>query len=144
MNIIPNKLEVLVVDDESLITTLIENYLRYAVKNANIHALCDPLKALEFLRRYRVDILITDHKMPRCNGIQLMEAAHHGTKKIMISGCISKSVEEKLHSLNAIFIEKPISMKVLAGIITAQEFSSDPSNNLIRWNAQSLHRDEVI
>jgi YesN/AraC family two-component response regulator len=115
------KLEVVIVDDEAMITDLIENYIRFTSKNANIHTFNDPTKARDFLRKSTVDVLITDYKMPRVNGIELMEASAQQTKKIMISGYISEIAEEKLQSLDAIFFEKPVPMKDLGRIITEEE-----------------------
>jgi two-component system response regulator YesN len=117
----PRKLEVLVVDDESMITDLIENYIRFTSKNTNIHTFNDPLKAREHLRKYLVDVLITDYKMPHLNGIELMEATAQGTKKIMISGYVSEIAEEKLQGLDAVFFEKPVPMKDLGRIIAEEE-----------------------
>lgn len=115
------KLEIVVVDDEVMITDLIGNYLRYTSKNANVHTFNDSLVAREFIKKSNVDVLITDYKMPFVNGIELLEEADKETKKIMISGFVSEIAEEKLQSLNALFFEKPVPMKELGNIISEQE-----------------------
>jgi hypothetical protein len=59
--------------------------------------------------------------MPQCDGMQLRNAAGQSPKKIMISGHVSEIALDKLQSLNAVFLEKPVFMKNLAGIIMAEE-----------------------
>jgi DNA-binding NtrC family response regulator len=68
-----------------------------------------------------VDVLITDYKMPRFDGLQLMESAPLQVKKIVISGYVSDIAEEKLQKLNATFFEKPVPLRALAKIISEQQ-----------------------
>jgi DNA-binding NtrC family response regulator len=115
------KLEVVLVDDEEQITELLETYLLFSAQGLRIHAFNDSIMAKEFIAGNPVDVLITDYKMPRFDGLQLMESAPLQVKKIVISGYVSDIAEEKLQKLNATFFEKPVPLRALAKIISEQQ-----------------------
>lgn len=77
---------VLLVDDEpdileSLRLLLKENTLR-------VHTATDGVQALEVLARERVDLLLTDFKMPRMDGVTLLRTAaarHPGLAMILVT-----------------------------------------------------------
>jgi two-component system response regulator YesN len=114
-------LEIVIVDDEKQITELIKMAVLFASQNTNIHTFTDPEEARDYLAENKVDILITDYKMPKYNGLQLMEDVAPKVKKVLISGYVSEIAEEKLQKLNATFFEKPVPMKALGKIIVEQE-----------------------
>lgn len=115
------KLEVVVVDDEEQITELLRTFILCITEEIKIHTFNDSIQAREFIKHNPVDVLITDYKMPKFDGLQLMEAASPQVKKVMISGYVSEIAEEKLESLNATFFEKPVPLRALAKIITEQQ-----------------------
>jgi YesN/AraC family two-component response regulator len=115
------RLEVVVVDDEIQITELIKTFIQCSSDNANIHTFNDAEEARIFILKNPIDILITDYKMPKYNGIELMESAAPQVKKILISGYVSEIAEERLQQLDAVFFEKPVPMKALGKIISEQE-----------------------
>jgi two-component system response regulator YesN len=114
-------LEVVVVDDEEQITELIRTFILCIAEEIRIHTFNDSILAREFIEHNPVDVLITDYKMPKFDGLQLMEAASPQVKKVLISGYVSEIAEEKLESLNATFFEKPVPLRALAKIITEQQ-----------------------
>ncbi|MDR2983098.1 MAG: response regulator transcription factor [Puniceicoccales bacterium] len=66
--LVPKK--VLVVDDESDVTELLDYKFRqagYAIRSTN-----DPLRALGLARDFRPDVIILDVMMPELNGLQLL------------------------------------------------------------------------
>ncbi len=119
------KLQIVVVDDEVMITDLIESFLRLSSRNAEVHCFNDPVRAKEFLSTHTADVLITDYKMPVVDGIQLIEATPPETKRIMISGYVSEIAEGMLEKLDAVFFEKPVPMKKLGEIIEIEERRKD-------------------
>lgn len=114
-------LEVVIVDDEVQITELLKTFLQCSSKNVNIHTFNDALEAKSYLSLNKIDILITDYKMPKHNGIELMEQVDSSVKKILISGYVSEIAEERLQQLDAVFFEKPVPMKALGTIIDDQQ-----------------------
>jgi len=115
------KLEIVVVDDEEPITEVIKTYIECIDPNINVRTFNNSLEAKEFITHNSLDVLITDYKMPLCDGIQLMEATPPGVKKILVSGYISEIAEEKLHKLNGTYFEKPVPLRALAKIIAEQQ-----------------------
>ena len=115
------RLEVVIVDDEVQITELLKTFIQCSAKNSNIHTFNDSLEARSYITHNKIDVLITDYKMPKYDGLQLMEGLDPGIKKILISGYVSEIAEERLHKMDAVFFEKPVPMKALGKIIHDQE-----------------------
>ena len=63
----------IIVEDEPLARTLIENYIQKVPYLQLVQSFSDPLKALEFLRENTVDILFSDIQMPEITGITLLK-----------------------------------------------------------------------
>lgn len=114
-------LEIVVVDDETQITDLLKIFLSSISKNLNIYAFNDPEEARAHILQSPVDVLITDFKMPKYDGIQLMKLMPADSTKILISGYVSEITEGQLSELKAQFFEKPVSMKDLGALIRAVE-----------------------
>ena len=115
------RLDVVIVDDEAQITELLKTFIQCSSKNINVHTFNDAEEARSYLIENSVDILITDYKMPKYNGIELMETTNPATKKVLISGYVSEIAEERLQQLDAVFFEKPVPMKALGKIISDQQ-----------------------
>ena len=115
------KLEIVVVDDEEQITDLLKTFIQCITQEITVHTFNDSVVAKDFIMNNPVDVLITDYKMPRFDGLQLMEAAAPQARKVMISGYVSEIAEEKLQKLNATFFEKPVPLRALAKIISEQQ-----------------------
>jgi len=123
--VIDKKLQIVVVDDEEPITEVIKTYIECIDPNINVRTFNDPLEAKRFIMKNALDVLITDYKMPRCDGLQLIEAAAPSVKKILVSGYISEIAEERLHKLNATYFEKPVPLRALAKIIAEQQVATE-------------------
>ena len=116
------RLEVIIVDDEIQITELLKTFIQCSSKNINVHTFNDSEEARTYLIENSVDILITDYKMPKYNGIELMESIiDPKVKKVLISGYVSEIAEERLQQLDAVFFEKPVPMRALGKIISDQQ-----------------------
>lgn len=63
----------IIVEDEPLARSLLENYIQKVPYLQLIQSFSDPLKALEFLRENSVDILFSDIQMPEITGITLLK-----------------------------------------------------------------------
>jgi YesN/AraC family two-component response regulator len=115
------KLEIVIVDDEVQITELLKTFIQCSSKNSNVHTFTDAEEAHSYLSRNSIDVLITDYKMPKYNGIELMETLDTKVKKVLISGFVSEIAEERLNQMDAVFFEKPVPMKELSKLIKEQE-----------------------
>jgi DNA-binding NtrC family response regulator len=115
------RLEVVVVDDEEQITELLKTFIQCITQEIRVHTFNDSVDAREYIAKNPIDVLITDYKMPRYDGLQLMESTPPPVKKVMISGYVSEIAVEKLQKLNATFFEKPVPLRALAKIIADQQ-----------------------
>ena len=113
-------MEVVIVDDEEQITDLLETAVKISSVASHVRTFNDSMQARDYMQENMVDLLITDYKMPKYNGLQLMESAPPAVKKILISGYVSEVAEEKLQKLNAVFFEKPVPLRAISKIINDQ------------------------
>jgi len=114
-------LQIVVVDDEAQITDLLMTYLLCLSKSYAVTTFNDPEEARAFLLQNPIDVLITDFKMPKYDGIQLMKLVSSDATKILISGYVSEITEGQLNELKAQFFEKPVPMKELGKLITVAQ-----------------------
>ena len=114
-------LQVVVVDDELQITDLLKTFLLCMSKNVDVYTFNDPEEARAYILQNTVDVLITDFKMPKYDGIQLMKLVPKDSTKVLISGYVSEITEGHLNELKASFFEKPVPMRELGKIIHEAE-----------------------
>jgi len=67
-------MNILVVDDEPGITRLCERLLRQA--DYNVASFTDPLVALKYLEKNKIDLLLVDIRMPDINGFDIIARLH--------------------------------------------------------------------
>ena len=82
-----NAARILVVDDERVIREILAEFL--ALEGFSVHTVEDGEKALTELRLHPYDLLITDLKMPRLSGLQLLEkieAERLGVLTVLMTG----------------------------------------------------------
>jgi two-component system, response regulator YesN len=115
------RLEIVVVDDEEPITEVIKTYIECIDPTITVRTFNDALEAKAYIAGNSPDVLITDYKMPKCDGLQIMEAASPSVKKILVTGYMSEIAEERLNKLNGTYFEKPVPLRALAKIITEQK-----------------------
>jgi putative two-component system response regulator len=103
---------ILVVDDDEAIGRLLENYLHM---RGFLHVgASNALEALEILNQKHIDLVISDIKMERVSGIELMQRVHreypHMPFIIMTGYAPDYSYEDIINMGASDFIAKPFSM----------------------------------
>ncbi|MES2153657.1 MAG: response regulator [bacterium] len=79
---------VLVVDDEPDVVDSIKRALGQALPSVEVATATSGMQGLDILRRQAIDLIVTDFKMPRMNGLEFLDEAARvrpGTPSIMIS-----------------------------------------------------------
>ena len=113
-----DKRSVLVVDDEEVIRDFLWEVLEddYQVTTAT-----DGDEAIEEIKKHTFDIIITDLKMPRVSGEEVVKYARENSpdsRIIVISGYSSLySVSQSVSGGASTFLSKPFTIKQLLGAI---------------------------
>ena len=124
-----NKKNVLLVDDEEVFLEQLKETLKASHPEFRIDTAEDGVSALEKLSKSYYDIVLTDIKMPRMDGITLLKeirSRYPSTYVVMITafGSVTSAVEAMKYGAYD-FLEKPFNMDTLelslAKIIKQQE-----------------------
>ena len=115
----PNKKSVLIVDDEEIIRNFLLEVLgeKYDVSLAS-----DGDEAIEQIKKRRFDLIITDLKMPRVPGEEVVKFAQQQdptSRVIVISGFSSLyMVSQSINNGACAFLSKPFTIKKLMQTVT--------------------------
>ncbi len=117
--------KILVVEDDEELRLVIELFLSYA--HFEVVMACDGIEGLEALCKTQFDLVITDFRMPRMNGIEFSKKAKelYPDLPIIMSTAfippLDNELKEKLH-----FLSKPYQMNEMIFKI----------NNLLKINSK--------
>lgn len=122
----PDAVRVLVVEDNTELRVDLKDVLR--LEGYSVSVTADGVEALAFLKRNRVDLVVSDSEMPQMDGISLLRSLRSDKDTanlpfILMSANAPLAVEDdpKYH-----FLRKPIAISELTGIIT-QMVSREPA-----------------
>jgi DNA-binding NtrC family response regulator len=104
---------ILIVDDEAII----RDFLSEVLEDYDISVACDGDEAIDKLKERAFDLVITDLRMPKVPGEEVVKAAREirpGAKVIVISGYSSLyTVSQSVNHGACAFLSKPFSIKEL-------------------------------
>ena len=113
--------KILILDDEKIVADSLYELIKLKTNYTPIAETC-PYKALEILGNQSIDVIITDHVMPKMNGIEfLLEAKKRNVKAttIILTGYADK--ENAIRAINEAgiyqYIEKPWDSDELLNVI---------------------------
>lgn len=136
--------EILIVEDERAIRSVLKNILEEEDKNFNIDEAEDGVKALSLIKEKEYDLVISDIKMPKKDGVEVLEKAIQYNPDIlfiMISGhgdidiavdCIKKGAFD--------FITKPPDLNRLLNSVR----NALDRKNLIAQNKYLSHENKAL
>jgi DNA-binding response OmpR family regulator len=67
-------LNVLLINDEPMLLSLIPLILNHFDSNLKVETLADPSKAVEKVLKFPFDVIVADYSMPEINGLSLVKA----------------------------------------------------------------------
>lgn len=112
---------ILIVDDEEDLTWSLSRSLRRHDDLFDVHSVNDGDRALNILRERRIDLVISDIRMPRVDGFGLIkELRRHypQTRIIVMTAHGSNQMQEQVDALGAVYyIEKPFEIRYLRKLI---------------------------
>jgi CheY-like chemotaxis protein len=131
---------ILLVDDEPILREIMAEWLGRAVGHVILAA--DGTEALRLLAANKIDLIISDVRMPGMDGVALLqkinEAGTHKTRMILITGFSDLSLRQA-HDMGAeAVLEKPINRTDL--LEAAQRSLADPEE---LWRQPSTRTPEV-
>jgi len=111
---------VLIVDDEEIIRSFLFEVLS---EDYEVSLACDGDEAIAEIRKKKYDLIITDLKMPRVSGEEVVKFACENdpnSKVIVISGFSSLyTVSQSINNGACAFLSKPFSIKELMQAVTS-------------------------
>ena len=122
--VMQNMLKALVVDDERTTRDVLVNYLPWSVLGiTEVREADDGLSALQIAADFKPDLVLSDIRMPRMNGIELAESLQQrlpDCRFIFLSGYSDKEYLKSAIRLKAVsYVEKPISIEEITEAIKA-------------------------
>ncbi|MCA1012034.1 response regulator transcription factor [Halobacillus halophilus] len=127
-------MKILVVDDERMIRLGIKAMLERKFAECDIQVASDGIEALDVCKENQMDIVITDIKMPRMDGIQLIEHLQDMESKPLI--IILSGYDDFTYTKQAIkfqvmdYLLKPVVRNELFNVITSAKDKLDEKNAL--------------
>jgi len=113
--------KVMFVDDEEGVRLAWNRYL--SEHGFDVTTAEDGEKAISKLQHEKVDVVVSDLKMPTIDGVELLQWIHDeqpDTRFILLTGYGNETVEQKVRDLGAFdYLNKPISPDTLAAVVTA-------------------------
>lgn len=115
-----DKKNILIVDDQEIIREFLFEVLN---EDYSVNAVTDGDEAIDELKQNKYDLIITDLKMERVQGEEVVKFVHETepeSKVIVISGYSSLySVSQSVNNGAFAFLSKPFSIKKLLNTVTA-------------------------
>jgi len=122
-----------IVDDEPLAITLIEDHIRKVSDLQIMLATTSPLEAMEYCRNTDVDLLFLDIQMPKLNGVEIMRLINNRCIIIVTSAYSEYAVLGFEHNI-VDYLLKPIALgRFLAAISKARD-KLDTKQSVVRQN----------
>lgn len=118
------KYKVLIVDDEQINADGVGQFVSQSNLNLEVvGVLYSSTKALEYLQKHQVDIVITDLKMPKLSGIELIQAIqsiNSNVRFIILTGYGDYNYATQAMELGIkYFLQKPSSSQQITNVLTS-------------------------
>lgn len=113
---------VLIVDDEAMPRTVLQKHIPWGeLSVSNVYLATDGTEAVEQARRFRPEIIISDIRMPRLNGLEMAAAVREflpACQFIFLSGYSDKEYLKSAIKLRAVnYVEKPLDLEEITAAV---------------------------
>ena len=115
--------KILFVDDEVNLLDGLKRIFRKKKDEWEMTFLADGRKALDYMEKNSMDIIITDYKMPGMNGLELLaivKEKHPEIKRVILSGQSEAEIFDKALQLAHKYLSKPCDPEELIKFIDAR------------------------
>jgi len=121
MTVSEQKHHLLIVDDEAELVSSLRRGIAHSLKHVSVDGRTDPEDALRLVREQRFDLLITDVRMPRLNGLELLLAARRqwpALPFIVMTGFPADFPRQSAEGHGLVsYIEKPFELPSIVSMI---------------------------
>ena len=112
---------ILVVEDDHVAIDILSSMIKKKFPDFELHTAENGVKGLEFFKRFRPDIVLTDVNMPEMNGMDMaveIRSIEPNTKFIVLTAYNDPAFFEKFNEIGFVaYILKPIEFKKLFAAI---------------------------
>lgn len=120
---------VLILDDETDLTKMLQQF--FQMRGIESHVFNDPVQALDAIRKLKIDVVISDIRMPKMSGLhflnEIRKLHYYEPGLIFISGFPEEYGIESLLDLGAFaFLEKPVDLEKLHRLVWEYVYGSQP------------------
>jgi FixJ family two-component response regulator len=120
---------VLILDDETDLTKMLQHF--FQSRNIESHTFNDPVLALDAIRKLKIDVVVSDIRMPKLNGLSFLQEIRklhfYEPGVIFISGYPEEYGVETLLDMGAFaFLEKPVDLERLYRLIWEYVYGARP------------------
>ncbi len=120
---------VLILDDETDLTKMLQHF--FQSRNIESYTFNDPVQALDAIRKLKIDVVVSDIRMPKLNGLSFLQEIRkmhfYEPGVIFISGYPEEYGIETLMDMGAFaFLEKPVDLERLYRLIWEYVYGSRP------------------
>jgi DNA-binding response OmpR family regulator/DNA-binding CsgD family transcriptional regulator len=124
---------VLILDDETELTKMLQQF--FHMRGIDSHVYDDAVKALDAIRKLKIDVVVSDIRMPNMNGLSFLSEIrkfhYYEPGLIFISGFPEEYGIETLLDLGAFaFLEKPVDLERLHRLVWEYIFGVQPKAEL--------------
>lgn len=142
---------VLIVDDENMPRKILRDFLPWSdLGVGHIYEADNGESALIIAKEKKPDIIISDIKMPRMNGMALAEAVRSALPScrfIFLSGYSDKEYLKGAIKLKAAsYVEKPIDLEEISGVLSEimKELDTQPPKDMRRYFFRGREDDDSL
>lgn len=126
---------VLILDDETELTKMLQRFFRS--RDIESYVYNDPVPALDAIRKLRIDVVVSDIRMPRINGLAFLKEIRklhfYEPGVIFISGYPEEYGIETLLDMGAFaFLEKPVDLERLHQLIWGYVYGSQGTDDQLQ------------
>ena len=126
---------VLIVDDEKPLLLSISDGLKAYAEEFHVLTALNGKEAINILNSNKIDLMVTDLKMPKMNGFELlawMSKNHSDIPVIVMTAFGTLEIEDKLRNMGTFrYLEKPLDINILVTNISAA-LNDDSANGYSR------------
>lgn len=128
---VPNvRPRVLILDDETELTKMLQHF--FQLRNIESYTYNDPVQALDAIRKLKIDVVVSDIRMPKINGLTFLKEIRklhmYEPGVVFISGYPEEYGIETLLDLGAFaFLEKPVDLEKLHRLIWEYVYGTHPA-----------------